>query len=187
MKTLTEIRRLLDAHRDTLTSRFGVQRIAIFGSYARQEQTPLSDVDIAVELERPLGWEIVDLHDYLEEILHARVDLVTIERSKESLICGHVLKRISFMPERDVRLFLFDMLESIARIERYIDGLDKVTFVANDMALDAVTRNLEIIGEAARQIPETLREQYPLIPWRRVVGLRNIVIHQYFAVDPNII
>lgn len=91
------------------------------------------------------------------------------------------------MPERDVRLFLFDMLESIARIERSIDGLDKVTFVANDMALDAVTRNLEIIGEAARQIPETLREQYPLIPWRRVVGLRNIVIHQYFAVDPNII
>ncbi|ABU58543.1 protein of unknown function DUF86 [Roseiflexus castenholzii DSM 13941] len=55
------------------------------------------------------------------------------------------------------------------------------------MALDAVTRNLEIIGEAARQIPEPLRERYPLIPWRRVVGLRNIVIHQYFAVDPNII
>ncbi len=82
MKTLTEIRRLLDAHRDTLTSRFGVQRIAIFGSYARQEQTPLSDVDIAVDLERPLGWEIVDLYDYLEEILHARVDLVTIEALK---------------------------------------------------------------------------------------------------------
>lgn len=82
MKTLTEIRRLLDAHRDTLTSRFGVQRIAIFGSYARQEQTPLSDVDIAVELERPLGWEIVDLYDYLEEILHARVDLATIEALK---------------------------------------------------------------------------------------------------------
>lgn len=82
MKTLTEIRRLLDAHRDTLASRFGVQRIALFGSYARQEQTPLSDVDIAVELDRPLGWEIVDLHDYLEEILNTRVDLATIEALK---------------------------------------------------------------------------------------------------------
>ncbi len=91
------------------------------------------------------------------------------------------------MPERDVRLFLLDMLESIAKIERYIDSLDKAAFVANDMALDAVTRNLEIIGEAARQIPETLRERYPLVPWRRVVGLRNVVIHQYFAVDPDII
>ncbi len=68
------------------------------------------------------------------------------------------------MPERDVRLFLLDMLESIARIERYSDGLDKVTCVANDMALNAVTRNLEIIGEAARQIPETLRERYSPSP-----------------------
>lgn len=53
-------------------SRFGVRRIFIFGSYAREEQTSQSDVDIAVELERPLGWEIVDLHDYLEEILNTR-------------------------------------------------------------------------------------------------------------------
>lgn len=82
MKSLTDIRHILDNHRETLTSRFGVRRVAIFGSYARQDQTPLSDVDIAVELERPLGWEIVDLHDYLEEILNIRVDLVTIEALK---------------------------------------------------------------------------------------------------------
>ncbi len=63
-------------------SRFGVRRIFIFGSYAREEQTSQSDVDIAVELERPLGWEIVDLHDYLEEILNTRVDLTTIEALK---------------------------------------------------------------------------------------------------------
>lgn len=82
MKSLTNIRHALDNHRETLLSRFGVRRIIIFGSYAREEQTSLSDVDIAVELERPLGWEIVDLHDYLEEILNTRVDLVTIEALK---------------------------------------------------------------------------------------------------------
>lgn len=77
MKTLSEIRRLLAQHKAELRSRFGVRRLAVFGSFARDEATPLSDVDILVELERPLGWEIVDLHDYLEEVLGVQVDLVT--------------------------------------------------------------------------------------------------------------
>ena len=78
MKTLTEIRRLLNENRKTLMQRFGVKRIAIFGSYARNEHTLLSDVDILVELKSPLGWEIVDLHDYLEQLLEVRVDLSTL-------------------------------------------------------------------------------------------------------------
>ena len=57
--------------------RFGVSSIAIFGSYARGEETELSDVDILVEFERPIGWEIVDLKDYLESLLGVRVDLIT--------------------------------------------------------------------------------------------------------------
>ena len=56
-----------------------------------------------------------------------------------------------------------------------------------DMVLDAVVRNLEIIGEAARHLPETLRLRYHEIDWRRVVGFRNIVIHEYFDVDPEIV
>jgi uncharacterized protein with HEPN domain len=48
-------------------------------------------------------------------------------------------------------------------------------------------RNLEIIGEAARHIPETVRRRYPEVPWKRVVGLRNIVVHEYFAVDLEIV
>jgi len=77
MKTLPDILRLLDEHRALLRERFGVKRLAIFGSYARGEATPLSDVDILVDLERPVGWEVVDLHDYLEALLGVRVDLVT--------------------------------------------------------------------------------------------------------------
>lgn len=91
------------------------------------------------------------------------------------------------MSKRDVRLFVAGMLEGIARIERYTAGLDLEGFAADERTVDAVVRNLEIIGEAARQIPEAIRERYPDIPWRRVIGFRNIVVHEYFAVDVGII
>jgi len=77
MKTIQEVRSLLARHKKELRTRFGVRRIGIFGSYARSENTPVSDVDILVELEQPLGWEIVDLHRYLEDLLEVEVDLVT--------------------------------------------------------------------------------------------------------------
>jgi uncharacterized protein with HEPN domain len=91
------------------------------------------------------------------------------------------------MSKRDPRLFLTDMLEAIEKIDRYTDGLSFVQFEANDMVSDAVVRNLEIIGEAARYIPPTLRRRYTQIEWTRVVGFRNIVIHAYFAVDLEIV
>ncbi|CUU35764.1 MAG: nucleotidyltransferase family protein [Fimbriimonadales bacterium] len=77
MKTLDEIRDILSHHKSLLRERFKVKRLAVFGSYARGEATPRSDVDILVEFECPIGWEIVDLHDYLEAILGIRVDLTT--------------------------------------------------------------------------------------------------------------
>ena len=77
MKSLAEIRHILTEHKALLRERFGVRRLAVFGSYARGEATPLSDVDILVDLERPLGWEVVDLHNELEALLGMRVDLVT--------------------------------------------------------------------------------------------------------------
>ncbi|ADW20763.1 MULTISPECIES: nucleotidyltransferase [Thermus] len=75
--SLTEILTLLEAHREELHRRFGVKGIAVFGSYARGEERPGSDLDLLVELERPLGWELVDLKAYLEGILGIPVDLLT--------------------------------------------------------------------------------------------------------------
>ncbi len=76
-KKLEEIEAILRKHKGELRERFGVSSIAIFGSYVRGEETELSDVDILVEFERPIGWEIVDLRDYLEELLGLPVDLIT--------------------------------------------------------------------------------------------------------------
>jgi len=91
------------------------------------------------------------------------------------------------MSKRKVRLFLADMLESIEKIQRYTAGVNFERFVSDDLLVAAVVRNLEIIGEAARHIPETVRRRYPEVPWKRVVGLRNIVVHEYFAVDLEIV
>jgi len=79
------------------------------------------------------------------------------------------------------------MLEAIEKIERYIVGLTFEGFEYNEMVVDAVVRNLEIIGEAARHIPEELRQRYTGVDWRRVVGFRNIIIHEYFDVDLEIV
>ena len=76
MKTLEEIRKILREHKEELKRKFGVKEIGIFGSYVRNEQTEVSDIDILVDLEKPIGWEIVDLKEYLEEILGVKVDLV---------------------------------------------------------------------------------------------------------------
>ena len=77
MKTLEQISKILREHRDELLTKFNVKSMAIFGSYARGDNTPTSDVDMIVELSQPMGWEIVDLHEYLREILGMEVDLVT--------------------------------------------------------------------------------------------------------------
>ena len=65
--------------------------------------------------------------------------------------------------------------------------MDFEAFEGNSMVVDAVIRNLEIIGEAAKNIPEKVKETYFEVPWRRMIGLRNIMIHEYFGVDLNIV
>lgn len=76
-----------------------------------------------------------------------------------------------------------DIVDAMTKIERYIEEVDFAGFTQNEMIVDAVIRNLEIIGEAAQNIHEDIRDNYPEIPWRQIIGLRNIVIHGYFGVD----
>jgi predicted nucleotidyltransferase len=82
MKNLEEIESILSKHKSGLRERFKVKEIGIFGSYARNEQTEDSDVDILVEFEEPVGLLFVHLADFLEEILQCKVDLVTKEGIK---------------------------------------------------------------------------------------------------------
>lgn len=86
-------------------------------------------------------------------------------------------------PERKLSVYFDDILESISRIEYYINGLTKEQFENNEEKQDAVIRRLEIIGEAVKHIPGEIRNQYASIPWKQIAGLRDIVIHDYFGVS----
>ena len=88
---------------------------------------------------------------------------------------------------RDEILYIEDCLEAISKILNYTKDLTDKEFYANEMVFDAVIRNFEIIGEAAKNIPTSLRDQYPDIPWKNIIAMRNIISHEYFGISKQII
>ncbi len=84
---------------------------------------------------------------------------------------------------KDPTIHLADILDAIGKIETYIRGVDEKGFEESTLLQDAVIRRLAIIGEAARALPQEIKAQYPEVPWQRIVGMRNRVIHEYRGVD----
>lgn len=78
-------------------------------------------------------------------------------------------------------------MESIHKIEKYVEGLNKEDFLRDEKTIDAVVRNLEIIGEAANRLPHDFIELHPEIEWRRIIGLQHRIVHNYFRIDLEII
>ncbi|MEM4271102.1 MAG: DUF86 domain-containing protein [Candidatus Pacearchaeota archaeon] len=91
------------------------------------------------------------------------------------------------MSKRSIKVLLSDILAAINNITFYVEGYDKQKFISDRKTIDAVVRNLEIIGEVAKVLPKEFKESYIEIPWDLIKGLRNRIIHEYFGVDENII
>jgi uncharacterized protein with HEPN domain len=91
------------------------------------------------------------------------------------------------MPKRDPDLLVQDMLQAMRKIEIYVAGLDHTRFLRDEKTADAVVRNLEVIGEAARQLPDDFILRNPKVPWHQIAGLRNRIVHDYFGLDLEII
>lgn len=91
------------------------------------------------------------------------------------------------MSSRDWIFRIQDILTAIDKIERYIEDTTLSQFKENDLIIDAVVRNFEIIGEACKGIPISVRHSHPDIPWIQMSGMRDILIHEYFGVDVKIL
>ncbi|WP_395746199.1 DUF86 domain-containing protein [Prosthecobacter sp.] len=83
------------------------------------------------------------------------------------------------MSRRDASLLLQDMRESMQKIARYVAGMDRAAFLADEKTVDAVVRNVEIIGEASKQLPDDFRACHPQVPWTQMAGMRNRIVHDY--------
>ena len=84
---------------------------------------------------------------------------------------------------RDRQLYLRDIFAAMISIQEFIGGMDFEAFAADDKTASAVIRKLEIIGEATKNVPEEIRQNYPQVPWRQMAGMRDRLIHAYFRVD----
>ena len=91
------------------------------------------------------------------------------------------------MSKRDPLILLDDILLAIQKIGRYTSQIDHEAFLSDELVIDGVARNLEIIGEATRQLPEEFRRSHAEVPWSEIAGLRNRIVHDYFGLDLEII
>jgi len=91
------------------------------------------------------------------------------------------------MPSRTWLARIDDILEAIDKIERYTHGLDFAAWQNDEKTVDAVIRNFEVIGEASSHLPIEIQEQYEDVPWGMMKGIRNILSHEYFGVDLEIL
>ena len=91
------------------------------------------------------------------------------------------------MSPRDWKFRLEDINEALGLIEEYVKGIEYSSWTEDRKTIDAVIRNLEIIGEAANHIPDAIQEKNRDIPWLQMKGMRNVLIHEYFGVDTDVL
>jgi len=88
---------------------------------------------------------------------------------------------------RDEIMYLQDIAQSCEKILRFTEGLTQSDLIRDEKTYDAIVRNLEIVGEAAKHIPDEIRKRLPDIEWRKAAGLRDMLAHAYFGIDDDIL
>ena len=88
---------------------------------------------------------------------------------------------------KDYKLYLNDILESAGKIENYSKNISYEDFIKNPLLVDGVIRNLQIIGEAAKKVPAGIKRKYSNVEWKKIAGLRDVLIHEYFRINLKIV
>jgi uncharacterized protein with HEPN domain len=91
------------------------------------------------------------------------------------------------MSKREISLLIDDMFQCCLKIKKYADGSDFDSFINDDKTIDAIVRNIEVIGEASTQISPDFKLNYPFVEWNELKGIRNRIVHEYFGIDYEVI
>jgi uncharacterized protein with HEPN domain/predicted nucleotidyltransferase len=179
-----DVERLLKEKREEIlrmAAKHGARNVRVFGSVACGEADERSDIDLLVEFEP--GRSLLDqagLVVELEELLGRTIDVVT-EGGLYWLLRRRILKEAPAVT-KDPRVYVARILECIQKIERFTaDGRER--FFWDAMVKDAVLRNVEVIGEAAKRLDDAYWAAHPEVPWRAMRGLHDMLSHQYERVD----
>jgi len=89
--------------------------------------------------------------------------------------------------KKEPKIFLQHILESIEKIEEYAKNVTEKEFFDDYEKQDAIVKRLEIIGEAVKNLPDSLKNKHPNVPWKNIAGTRDILIHEYFGIDTDLI
>lgn len=173
------IRALLKASQSELVRRFGIEQARLFGSTARGEATADSDIDILVRFRGDADLkQFFEAKEYIETILGHPVDLVDESALREELrprIEAEAKQDGTTGGEREWRLYMRDIRESIIRIEEHTVGMDGSKFLENRTVADAVLMRLSVIGRAAKLIPRAIRKQHSHIPWHQLSSVDEML------------
>ena len=205
---IEKLKKIVTEEKDEIRRQYKAEIKAIFGSYARGDFHADSDLDLLVDFDDGVDlFDMIGLEQFLEDRLGCKVDVVP-SRSlreeirdsvfKEMIDCENGLGDLADfqlrcspptndMRKRNYRLYLKDISEAMVAVQAFIEGIDFDMFVADDKTASAVVRKLEIIGEATKNVPETIRHRYPQLPWRQMAGMRDRLIHGYFDVNFSVV
>lgn len=207
-RSLANLVRVLQAELPNLAAKYHIQALGIFGSYVRGQEKPRSDLDLVVEYARPIGVDArSELVHSLSMQLKLKVEVIQKESlppfirkrvmrdalwlQKDGIPLPVMLPRRNanqrngrrkgdnMEPEREYLDFLQDMLDNMARVQRFVKDVTKEQMIADDKTDFAVRYALQTIGEAANRVPNDIRKMYPKIPWRAVIDFRNAMAHGY--------
>ena len=89
--------------------------------------------------------------------------------------------------KRVLKDYIYDIVDSLKEVEEFTEGMNLIEFIKDKRTINAVIRSLEVMGEASKKVPEGTREKYQHIPWKRIAGMRDKLIHEYHGVDLEIV
>ncbi|MFC4454963.1 HepT-like ribonuclease domain-containing protein [Deinococcus sonorensis] len=191
---LQEIAAHLREHRH-LWQQLDVSRVRLFGSVARDDAHPDSDVDVLIDFQGERGlFDLVQAVWLFEDLLGRRTDVVTEGALHPPLRRPALHDALDVMDpgarpaggpdgHKRWRWRVQALLNALAAIRHATRGLDEAQFAADPLVQDAVLMNLLRLGEGSKFVPQRLQDEHPEVPWNALRSIRNLIAHDYFGID----